>query len=221
MTVLSDLYGEISSYTTYDSSDFVAEFPHFVKTSEQRIWDFIQLPSFRRAQLGNVTSGNAYLSLPEDFLAPASLAVILTSGEYVYLLNKDVSYMREVFPNPSTLGQPFAYALFDANADTTNILMGPTPDQSYNCQLDYFYRPTSLVDSPTGTWLSEHAYDQLLYGTLSEAAMWMKKSAGIDGMGDDYEKRFLVGLQTLKQLGEARDRKDTYRGGELRSPENP
>lgn len=219
MTVLSDFYAQISSYTTYDSDEFVAEFPRFVQASEERIWYFVQLPNFKRGVTGSFALGNQYLELPADFLAAASLAVILPTGEYVYLLNKDVTYIREVWPNPTLTDVPYAYALFDADESTTNIIVGPTPDAAYAAELNYFYRPASLVDTPTGTWLSEHAYDTLLYGALSEASNWMKKVAGIDNMGDEYEKRFLVGLQTLKKLGESRDRQDTYRSGELRSPE--
>lgn len=219
MTTLATLYSDLSSYTTYDSDDFVAEFPRFVNASEERIWYNVQLPYFRRGQTGNLDAGSPYLSLPEDFLAPASLAVILPTGDYIYLLNKDVSYIREVYPNPSSTAVPYAYSLFDADADTTSILIGPTPDLPYACELNYFYRPGSLVDNPTGTWLSEHAYDTLLYGALSESANWLKKTAGIDTMGDTYEARFVAGAAALKNLGESRDRKDVYRGSELRTPE--
>lgn len=219
MTTLAQITSDILSYTTYDSADFVAMFPRFINASEERTWYVLQLPNFKRAQTGNLDASSPYLSLPDDFLAPASLAVILPTGDYVYLLNKDVTYMREIYPNPATTGVPYAYSLFDADADTTNILVGPTPDLSYACELNYFYRPGSLVDNPTGTWLSEHAYDCLLYGALSEAANWMKKTAGIDSMGDTYEARFVAAAAALKNLGESRDRKDVYRSGELRSPE--
>jgi hypothetical protein len=143
------------------------------------------------------------------------------TGNYSYLLNKDVSYIREIWPNPNTQGTPFAYSLFDADANTTSILMGPTPDLAYSVELNYFYRPGSLVDNPAGTWLSENAYDALLYGALSESANWLKKTAGIDSMGDAYEARFVSACAALKNLGEGRDRKDTYRGGELRHMEGP
>ena len=222
MTTLAVLIADIGSYTTYDAADFVAEIPRFIQETEERIFYAVQLPNFRRGQLGNVDAGSPYLSLPDDFLAPASLAVIdPVTGEYTYLLNKDVSYIRQVYPNPTYQATPYAYALFDADSVTTNIIMGPTPDLAYGAQLDYFYKPGSLVDNPTGTWLSENAYDALLYGTLSESANYLKKTAGIDTMGDTYEARFGTALQTLKTLGQSRDRKDTYRGGELRAPEMP
>lgn len=219
MATLTELTTDVLTYTTYDDPDFVAAIPRFIRESEERLWFVVQLPNFKRGVLGFTTAGNQYLQLPDDFLAPASLAIILPTGDYVYLLNKDVSYIRQVYPNPSTTDVPYAYALFDADADTTNIIMGPTPDMSYQTELNYFYKPGSLVDNPTGTWLSENAYDALLYGTLSEAAVYMKKSSGIDAMGDVYEQRFIGAAAALKNLGESRDRKDVYRGGELRTPE--
>ena len=165
-------------------------------------------------------SSDLYLQLPDDFLAPSSLSITVpVTLETVYLLNKDVENIREVYPFAATTGVPFCYALFDADEDDTTIIIGPTPGAAYAVQLNYFYRPASLVTDTAGTWLSNHAYDTLLYGCLSEAANWMKKASGIDFMGDTYEQRFIVGLQGLKNLGESRDRKDTYRSGEKRKPE--
>lgn len=216
MATLAETKADLISYTTYESDDFVAMLPTFIRASEERTWFFVQLPFFRKGATGAFTSGNQYLELPTDFLAAASLAITVSS-EYVYLLNKDVSYIRAVYPNPSTTGVPTCYGLFD----NSTIIVGPTPAAAYVAELDYFYRPASLTDAGESgtTWLSENAYDTLLYGALAEAANWMKRTAGIDVMADTYDQRFLVGLQALKNLGEARDRKDTYRSGEKRQAE--
>jgi|GEM_PF-1882028 len=220
MTTLAQITSDIELYTTYSDPDFVAEIPRFVQASEERVWFFIQLPNFQRTVTGSFTSGNQYLQLPDDFLAAASLAIVTpVTGEYVYLLPKDTTYIREVYPTPTSTGFPAVYALFTADEDDTTIIVGPTPAASYVTQLGYYYRPASLVDQPTGTWLSINAYDCLLYGALSESANFLKKTAGIDSMGDTYEQRFLVGLQGLKNLGETRDKKDTYRNGEKRGRE--
>lgn len=227
MPTLADLKADIAAYTTYDEPAFVASFNRFIQASEERIWYFVQLPNFRKNVTGAFTAGSQYLELPSDFLAPASLAVIMPvgspqEGDYVYLLNKDVNYIRETFPNPNVQGVPSHYAIFDADAMNTAIIVGKTPDVDYAAELHYFYRPASLTlddNDANTTWLSVHAYDTLLYGSLVEAANWMKRTAGIDAMGDVYEQRFLVGLQGLKNLGEARDRKDVYRSGEKRSAE--
>lgn len=215
-STLGDMREDLVSYTTYDSDDFLAMRDTFIQASEERCWFFVQLPFFRRAVTGTFVSGNQYLELPTDFLAAASLAITVSS-EYRFLLNKDVSYIREVYPNPSTTGVPFCYALFD----NSTIIIGPTPAASYPTELDYFYRPASLttVGEDGTTWLSEHAYNTLLYGALAEAQSWLKREKGIDGMATAYEERFQVGLVGLKNLGEARDRKDTYRSGEKRMPE--
>lgn len=217
---LADLTADILAYSTYDSDDFVAEIPRFIRAAEERIWYIVQLVTFKKAQTGTLTTGNPYLQLPEGFLAAASLAVIDSTGTYSFLLNKDVEYIREVYPDPTETGTPFVYAQFDADEIDTTIIVGPTPDDDYAVQLNYFYKPASLTDDPaTGTWLSNNAYDTLLYGCLSESANYLKRAAGIDSMGDTYEQRFVAGLAALKNLGESRDRKDTYRSGEKRRPE--
>lgn len=222
MATLAELTADIELYTKYDSPDFIASIPRFIRESEERIWYFVQLPYFRRAQTGTLTAGNQYLQLPADFLAASSLALLNPpAGSDAFLLNKDVEYIRQVFPSASDTGVPFCYALFDAGGtlNATTIIIGPSPDDDYSVELNYFYKPASLVDDPDGTWLSVNAYDTLLYGALSEASNWMKRNAGIDNMADTYEQRFLIDLQGLKNLGEARDRKDTYRSGEKRKPE--
>lgn len=222
MPTLGELKTAVQEYTTYDEPTFVASINSFIRAAEERAFFFVQLPNYRRNVVGAFTIGDQYLALPDDFLAPASLAVILANGDYEYLLNKDVNYIRAIYPNPTTTGVPTHYGIFDADASDTTLIVGPTPAAAYGAELHYFYRPESLTegdDDANETWLSVHAYDTLLYGTLSEAANWMKKNAGIDNMGDTYEQRFIVGLQGLKNLGESRDRKDTYRGGEKRKPE--
>lgn len=221
MTTLAAMTADIESYVTYDSAEFTAEIPRFIQAAEERCWYFIQgLPYFRKAQTGTLTSGNPYLQLPSDFLASSSLSITIpVTLETVFLLNKDVEYIREVYPFAATTGVPFCYALFTADEDDTTIIIGPTPGASYACQLNYFYKPDSLVTDTSGTWLSINAYDTLLYGALSESSNWLKRNAGIDNMGETYETRFVAGLAGLKNLGESRDRKDTYRSGEKRKAE--
>lgn len=219
MTTLATLTADVQSYTTYDSADFVAMIPTFIQNTEEMVFYTVQAPFFRAAQVGTMTAGNPYLTLPTGFLAASSLSIETATEGWKFLLNKDVEYIREVYPDPADTGEPFVYAQFDADPSNTTIIIGPTPDDGYTTQLNYFFKPESLVDVPTGTWLSINAYKCLLYGTLLEAANWMKRNGGVDNMADTYNQEFLIGLQGLKNLGESRDRKDTYRSGEKRKPE--
>ncbi len=218
MTTLAVLTADVQAYSTYSDADYVAMIPTFIRNTEEQIFYTVQAPFFRAAQTGTLTAGNPYLTLPAGFLAASSLSVETVDG-WKFLLNKDVEYIREVYPDPAETGEPFAYAQFDADPDNTTIIIGPTPDTNATVQLNYFFKPDSLVDVPTGTWLSNNAYKCLLYGTLVESSNYLKRVAGIDNMGDTYGQEFLVGLQGLKNLGESRDRKDTYRSGEKRKSE--
>jgi len=213
---LADMTSDVQSYTEYADSGFVAMIPSFIRSTEERIWYFVQLPFFRRNVTGAFTSGDRYLQLPADFMAAESLATITAAGVYAFLLNKDVNYIREVYPDPTVTGVPAVYGVFSASSTDTTIIVAPTPSSALSTELHYFYKPSSLADAGSSgtTWLSVNAYDTLLYGTLSEAANWMKKSAGVDTMADTYEQRFLLGLKNLQELGSARDR-----SGEVRQPE--
>lgn len=213
----AQMLDDLVTYTTYESDEFLAARPTFVQAAEERIFYFVQLPFFQQNATSAFTAGIPYIQLPNDFLAADAFTVTDGSGEVSTLLNKDSNYIREVYPSASTQGLPRFYGLFN---DTTAIV-GPTPDDDYDVELSYYYRPASLVNADTSntTWLSINAYNTLLYGALSEAANFLKKTQGIDDMGSTYEQRFVLGLQGLKNLGEARDQKDTYRSGTKRMPE--
>ena len=149
------LYQAIQDYTETTEQLFVANIPRFVQEAEDRIYNSVQIPALRRNVTGNLTSGNKYLSLPNDWLSNYSLAVIDASGNYEYLLNKDVNYIRQAFPNPSSTGQPTHYALFGpqySNINELSLIVGPTPDSNYGVEMHYFYYPPTIVQGQIDTF---------------------------------------------------------------------
>ena len=150
------LYNNIQTYAQTNESTFVANIPFFVIQAETRVYNSVQIPSLRKNVLGNLTSGNQYLTLPFDWLATYSLAVVDSSGNYTYLLNKDVNFIREAYPNngSTSWSLPKYYAIFGSSTNNVNELtaiVGPTPDSSYNTELHYFYYPVSIVQGVVAT----------------------------------------------------------------------
>ena len=148
------LYQAIQDYAETTEPLFVANIPRFVQEAEDRIYNAVQLPSLRRNVTGSMTANNKYLSLPDDWLANYSLAVINADGTYEYLLNKDVNYIRQAFPSPTDTGIPTHYALFGSqynNLNEMSLILGPTPDDNYGVELHYFYYPVSIVQGQVGT----------------------------------------------------------------------
>ena len=182
----------------------------FIQEAEQRIYNMVQLLDLRKNVTGNVTSGNKYLAVPTDWLANFSLAVIDASGNYSYLLNKDVNFIRESFPNPTATGIPTHYSFFDENS----YILGPTPDANYAVELHYFYYPQSIVTAGT-SWLGDNFDSVLLYGALLEAYTFMKGEADVIA---GYQKRYDEAMGMLKQLGEGKNRQDMYRTQQIRQP---
>lgn len=182
----------------------------FIQQAEQRVFNTVQLLDLRKNVTGNCTAGNKYLSVPSDWLANFSLAVILPDGSYEYLLNKDVSYIRQAFPNPNTQGTPTHYAYFDKDS----YILGPTPDSAYSVELHYFYYPESITTAGT-SWLGDNFDSVLLYGSLLEAYTFMK---GEQDVVAEYQKRYDDALGMLKQLGEGKNRQDMYRTQQARYP---
>lgn len=181
----------------------------FIRQAEQRVYNTIQLLELRKNVTGNATANNKYLTVPNDWLANFSLAAIdPVTGEYEYLLNKDVNFIRESFPFPAVSGKPTHYAMFDQNS----YILGPTPDADYEMELHYFYYPTSIVDAGT-SWLGDNFDSVLLYGALLEAYTYMKGEADVMAT---YQKRYDDAIVMLKQLGEGKNRQDMYRNSQVR-----
>ncbi len=204
-----------TSWTGSDGSSTVTltsteQINTFIKEAEQRIFNTVQLLDLRKNVTGNCSTGNKYLSVPSDWLANFSMAVVDTDGNYEYLLNKDVSFIRQSYPNPNDTGLPYCYAYFDENS----FILGPTPDDDYEIELHYFYYPPSIVDAGT-SWLGDNFDSALLYGALLEAYTFMK---GEQDVIAQYQKRYDEAMAMLKQLGEGKNRQDNYRSGQVRYP---
>tara|TARA_R110000751_G_scaffold74796_3_gene151047 strand:+ start:376 stop:1005 length:630 start_codon:yes stop_codon:yes gene_type:complete len=181
----------------------------FTQQAEEKIYNSVQIPALRKNVTGTISSNNKYLTMPTDFLWSYSLAVISAADVYTYLINKDVNFMREAYPNPSDKGVPKHYAYFD---DDTFIL-GPTPETSYDTELHYGYYPESIVTAGT-TWLGENFDSALLNGALIEAIRFMKGEPDVVAM---YESLYAQSITLLKNLGDGKLREDAYRSGQVRT----
>jgi hypothetical protein len=206
----TQLVAEIQSYT--ENQFQTTDINTFITQAEQRIYNTVQLPALRKNVTGTTTSGNKYLAIPAGWLSTFSLAVINADNEYLYLLNKDVNFIRQSFPDTDSdfYGVPQYYAVFDNSA----FILGPTPDASYNVELHYFYYPESITTVVGGqTWLGDNFSSTLLYGSLLEAYTYMKGEADVIA---NYKARYDEAMFLLKQLGDGKDRQDAYRSGQVR-----
>lgn len=189
--------------TTFES----AELAMFTQQAEQKIYATVELPALRKNQTGSMTSGNKYLAMPTGMLYVYSLAVI-DDNTYYYLLNKDVNFVREAYPNPTDTGIPKHYAIFDQNT----FILGPTPNDNYAVELHYGYYPESIVTAGT-TWLGNEFDSALLNGALIEAIRFMKGEPDIIA---NYEKLYVQAIALLKNLGDGKLRQDMYRDGQVK-----
>lgn len=217
----TQLVYEIKSYV---ENEFTTDdINTFIQQAEQRIYNSVQIPALRKNVTGTLTNGNKYLSAPTDFLAVFSIAVIDSLGNYEYLLNKDVNFIRAAYPNPNDTGTPEYYAIFGPTTTSgtppvlTNelsFILGPTPDDNYQVELHYYFYPQSIVTANT-TWLGDNFDSVLLYGSLLEAYTYMK---GEQDVIAQYQKRYDEAMAMLKQLGDGKQRGDAYRNGQAKYP---
>jgi hypothetical protein len=223
----AELVAAVQNYAenTFDYSTDPSIMDTFIKQAEQRIYNTVQFPSLRKNVTGSVTSGNKYLSLPDDFLAVYSVAVVvgavdgdINTGSYEYLLNKDVNFIRQAYPTPNDTGTPAYYALFGPTVsggvitNELSAILGPTPDDAYPVELHYYYYPESIVTAGT-SWLGDNLDSVLLYGTLVEAYTYMKGEADMMAL---YNTKYNEALALAKRLGDGMERQDAYRSGQYR-----
>jgi hypothetical protein len=216
----TELTAAICDYTQNFEQDFVANIPVFVQQAEQRIFNTVQFPSIRKNVTGTMSANNKYLSCPGDFLATYSIAVIDATGAYEYLLNKDVNFIRQAYPTPTSTGIPKYYALFGPTTsgavvtDELSFILGPTPDAPYSVELHYYYYPESISVAADGrTWLGDNFDSVLLYGSLVEAITFMKGEADMVAL---YDGKYKEALAMAKRLGDGMERQDAYRSGQYR-----
>jgi hypothetical protein len=276
----TELSAAIQAYTDNTDASFIAEIPTFVKQTEQRVYNAVQIANLRKNMTGTLQSGNKYLSCPNDFLSAYSLAiypapsttatgttgaftivvasatsivsgmyvtgsgiatgaVVVTvvgttvtldkantgnvsgtvsfQGDYTYLLNRDVNYIREVYPNPSYKSTPKYYAIFgpqSLDVDELTFIVGPTPDANYGAELHFYYYPESIVTANT-SWLGDNFDSVLLYGSLVEAYTYMKGEQDLMAL---YDAKFKEALMLLKNLGDGKQRGDAYLDGQVKIP---
>lgn len=199
----TELYDAVLAETENNDTTFVANIPVFVKNAEKRIYQAVKIPALRRNQTGTMEALNPYLTLPTDYLSFWELAILDSNGIYSYMLPKDVSFMREVYPNPSSTGSPKYFAQFD----DTSFVVAPTPNSNFSVELHYFYYPESIVTAAT-TWVGTNFENLLLYATLVEAAVFMKSEEDIMKA---YSEQYAVNLKLLQQYADGQLRSGYYR----------
>jgi hypothetical protein len=212
----------VASVQEYSENDFnYAADPSILNTliaqAERRIYNTIQFAALRKNSTLTTSNGVAYVNCPSDFLSVYSMAVVLPSGVYEFLLNKDVNFIRASYPNPATTGTPRYYALFGptvADEAELRFIIGPTPNAALSLDLNYFYYPESIVTAGN-TWLGDNFDPVLLYAVLVEAATYMKAEADMVNL---YNTKFQEALLMAKRLGDGLERSDAYRNGQARMP---
>ena len=197
---------------TVENSFTAEQLALFCTQTEQKVYNAVQLPALRKNMTGLATADTPYLTLPDDFLYVHSLAIVHPTQGYKFLLDKDVNYVRSVFPFPATTGEPKVYAIFDANS----LLLGPTPDVNYAVELHFGFYPESTSTAGT-SWLAENFDSVLFNGMLVEAAKFMKAEEVDVKL---YTEHFSNAMASLKQLGDGKLRRDSYRSGQVRTPVN-
>jgi len=219
----TELRQKIIDFAESEEQMFLDNIGGFVRDAEQQIYNAVQIQYLRKNVTGSVTPNNRFLSTPLDFLSVYSLAVVTPEGDYEYLLNKDVNFVRQAYPSQTDTGLPRYYAIFGPTTTADNppvltnelsLLLGPTPDANYRVELHYFYYPESIVTAGT-TWLGDNFDSALFYGAMRQASLFQRMEQDVVA---NYEQKHTEAMVLLKQLGDGKQRTDAYRTGQISYP---
>jgi len=206
----TQLVQAVKDYVESTETTFVSQIDTFIREAEERIFRQVMIPELRKNSTATLASGSVYLSRPSDMLSVFSLAVINAAGVYTYLINKDVNFLREAYPDSTDTGVPRYYAQFDgdysAGGANGHFMVAPAPAADYQAELHYYFDPPSIVDTGT-SWLGDNAETALLYGTLIEAYRFLK---GDPDLMQAYNNTYKEALDALDTLG-VRSTGDAYR----------
>jgi len=220
MTTYSELVDQIKNYTETSSDVLTTTIVNgFINQAELRIFREIDLDIFRAYEFATLTASNPFVALPGS--TPTTMAFVryasiyqttgASANERVRLLQKDVSYMNEYWPNRTSTAQPKFYAMWDQNT----IYLAPTPNLAYNIELALNRNEAGLSVTNTTTWVSQNAPQVLLYGCLIEAFKYLK---GPYDLLAQYDKSYQQALERLQIEQQGRRRRDEYQDGVVRVP---
>lgn len=206
--IYTELVSLIQQYTDNDEATFVTNIPNFVRQNEERIFQALSLPAARQHQAGTMTLSSRFLSIPTGMLYIDTLLLVNGSNRSA-LMPKDISYLREAYPDQTSAGIPSVYAVYDDNT----LIVAPTPNQAYGVEMEFYAMPTSIVTAST-TWIGTNCSELLLYGCLLTAYVYMKGEQDVMAY---YKALYDAAMERAKNLVEGRGMTDNFRRGSYRT----
>lgn len=200
------LTATIEDYLQQYDTAFVAQLPTIIRQAEDRLFKATNMPVLKKNATSTCTDGSRFVPAPVDMLSPLALTLI-DGTTYTPLIFRESSLIYEMYGNEAS-GPPVYYSLY---SDAT-FLVGPTPDENYNVEFSYLYKPPSIVDAGT-SWLGTNAENALLYACLVEAYTYMK---GDEKVMATYVASYTKALEDLTRLGEGQNERDAYTDNDIK-----
>ena len=214
---LTNLQDDIKRYTEVDSTVFTeAVLNRFIQNAEERIYRSFDADMERHYATSTTIIGNRYVTIPSDLRVIRYVQLKDSSGNQVYLEQRDPSYIATYYDTPGTASSTLPK--YYANWDENYWVIAPTPNAAYEITLAYNKNPVSLTDatkSTTGTYLSNKYQDLLLYASLVNAYAYLK---GPQDMLQYYGAAYKEALETYATEQIGRRRRNEYQDGVIRLP---
>jgi len=207
----AELVQKIRDYTEVDSNVLTSTIVNgFIENAEFRILRDVDSDNNKRYATANLVASQRFIDTPDNLLVVRSAQIIDSDGSSQpdnreFLEYRDTSYMSEYNPTGSR-GVPKYYGMWDQNT----IVLAPTPDATYEIQLNYILKDPGLSSTNTTTYLSQNFPNGLLYACLVEAFSFLKGPNDLLQLYEGKYKQVVEGF-SIEQMG--RRRRDEYQSG--------
>ena len=204
----AELVQKISDYTEVDSNVLTTTIVNgFIEDAEWRIYRDVDSDSNRRYATANLVTNVRFISTPANALVVRSVQIVNggSGSTRNFLEFRDTSFMSE-FNSTGVTGEPKYYGMWEDD----KMVLAPTPNSTYQVQVNYILKDPGLSSTNTETYLSKYFPNGLLYACLVEAFSFLKGPADLLQL---YEGRYKQAVQgfSIEQMG--RRRRDEYQSG--------
>lgn len=160
----ADLKTSVANYL--NRSDLAAIIPDLITLAENQLNADLKARDMEAQANLTTTSGNAYVTLPNDLLEMHRLQVTSTNP-MVVMRYASADELATEYPT-TTVGIPAVFAVIGQQ-----IQVAPIPDGAYTLQVTYQQKIPSLSDSNTSNWLLSQWPNAYLYGALCAAQPYL------------------------------------------------
>ena len=164
------LITDIKNTIENDSTEFQTQLPKIVNKAEIKLTNDLDDHGLNTTVSIAVPITNNNLTLPTGTRIVRSFSMI-QDGSRKNMLLRTIDYVNDYWPVSASVGYPVYYAY----KNNTQIKVVPTPVSTFNGEIIFVSRPTTLTSTgTTSNYFTDFCYDALFSACMVESCLFIK-----------------------------------------------